>query len=190
MKILVFLHGTAIMHRSGLGRTREERVRQVRDGEASIRDFASYVPVEGAVPKLRAWEAQGAEIVYLSPHLSLDDVEKDRLLLTAHGFPQGQVFFRQNDDEYWDVAERVSPDVLVEDDCESIGGEQQMTCPHFSSEARAKTKSIVVREFGGLEHLPDDVSALLAWPDRWSAASPGLNAAMRGGAAAKCAREE
>lgn len=54
MKIMVFLHGTALMHPIGMGRTREERVRHVLDGDA--------------------------------------------------------------------VAERVLPDVLIECDCESIGG--------------------------------------------------------------------
>lgn len=29
MKIMVFLHGTIIMHRGAVGRTRDERVRQV-----------------------------------------------------------------------------------------------------------------------------------------------------------------
>lgn len=45
MKIMVFLHGTAIMHKNALGRTREERVKQVLDGDESLYDFASYVPV-------------------------------------------------------------------------------------------------------------------------------------------------
>jgi hypothetical protein len=65
VKIMVFLHGTAIMHRNAVGRTREERVGQVQSGEASVRDFASYVPVGHAVSKLQAWKAQGAEIIYL-----------------------------------------------------------------------------------------------------------------------------
>ena len=33
MKVLVFLHGTTIMHRSAVGRTREERVQQVCEKE-------------------------------------------------------------------------------------------------------------------------------------------------------------
>ena len=35
MKILVFLHGTLIMHKNGEGKTREERVRQVLDKDLS-----------------------------------------------------------------------------------------------------------------------------------------------------------
>ena len=163
MKIMVFLHGTAIMHRSALGRTRQERVQQVRDRDASIYDFASYVPVGNAVTKLQTWKEQGAEIVYLSSHIRVEDTEKDKSVLMRHGFPTGQVFFRQKDEEYRDVAERVLPDVLVEDDCESIGGEQAMTYPHLRPEAKAKIKSVIVKEFGGLDHLPDGLSALASF---------------------------
>ncbi|HLZ55736.1 MAG TPA: hypothetical protein VKR06_02215, partial [Ktedonosporobacter sp.] len=76
-KIMVFLHGTAIMHRNAVGRTRVERVQQVKDKDASIRDFASYVPVGNAVTKLRTWSEQGAEIIYLSSHKRPEHVEQD-----------------------------------------------------------------------------------------------------------------
>lgn len=161
MKIMVFLHGTAIMHRNALGRTREERVKQVLDGDKSVHDFASYVPVGNAVRKLQVWEEQGAEIVYLSSHKKAEDVEKDKVVLRNYGFPDGEVFFRQSGEQYSDVAERVLPDVLIEDDCESIGGEKEMTYPHIRPEIKAKIKSIVVKEFGGIDHLPDDVSVLV-----------------------------
>jgi hypothetical protein len=52
LRILVFLHGTSIMHAAGLGLGREERVRQSRERETSVLDFASYVPTDGAVEKL------------------------------------------------------------------------------------------------------------------------------------------
>jgi hypothetical protein len=161
MKIMVFLHGTAIMHRNALGYTREERVQQVLDGDKSIHDFASYVPIGNTVRKLQAWKEQGAEIVYLSSHKKAEDVEKDKQVLVAHGFPSGQIFFRLHGEGYHDVAERVLPDILIEDDCESIGGEKEMTYPQITPELRTRIKSIVTEEFSGLDHLPDEVSALL-----------------------------
>jgi hypothetical protein len=33
VRLLVFLHGTTLMHPGALGRTREQRVAQVRDGD-------------------------------------------------------------------------------------------------------------------------------------------------------------
>ncbi len=105
MKILIFLHGTTIMHKSGLGRTREWRVRQVVEKDKSIFDYASYVPVGDAVKKLQNWKKQGAEILYLSSHENSNDVEKDKFVL--------------------------------------------------------RIKSIVVKEFGGIDHLPDKVEDLV-----------------------------
>jgi hypothetical protein len=161
MKIMVFLHGTAIMHRNAVGRTREERVRQVREGrDESLFDFAAYVPVGSAVRKLQTWSQQGAQIVYLSSHQSGEAVKLDEAVLRSHGFPDGPVFYRQQGQAYPAVAERVLPDVLIEDDCESIGGEAEMTYPQLPPALKAKIRSIVVKEFGGIDHLPDEVAAL------------------------------
>jgi hypothetical protein len=81
MKILIFLHGTLIMHKSAEGKTREERVKQVIDGDSSVHDYASYIPVGNAVEKLKSWQSQGAEILYLSSHETAEDVEKDKIVL-------------------------------------------------------------------------------------------------------------
>jgi hypothetical protein len=161
MKVMVFLQGTAIMHKSALSRTREDRIKQVLDGDPSIVDFASYVPVGEVVQKLQAWRREGAEIIYLSSHRKTEDVEVDRSVLRKYGFPEGQIFYRRAGEQYSDVAENVRPDILVEDDCTSIGGRHEMTYPHLRPEVKAEVKSIVVGEFGGLDHLPDDISALM-----------------------------
>lgn len=165
MKILIFLHGTTIMHKGALGRTRDERVRQVLDGNESLYDFASYVPVGNAAQKLCAWEQQGAEILYLSSHVEVEKLEKDKLVLKSHGFPEGQILLRHSNETYSDVAEIISPDILIEDDCESIGGEEEMTYPHIRSERKARIKWVKVKEFGGIDHLPDNLSALMNFED-------------------------
>jgi len=160
MKIMVFLHGTAIMHKNAFGRTREERVQQVLDGDESLYDFSSYIPVGDVVQKLQTWRRQEAEIVYLSSHRTVEEVEKDKMVLREYDFPEGQIFFRHSGERYNDVVESVLPDILIEDDCESIGGQKEMTYPHIKPEIQAGIISIVVKEFGGIDHLPGDVSAL------------------------------
>ena len=163
VKIMIFLHGTAIMHKNARDRTREERVQQVLDGEGSVNDFETYIPVGNAVQKLQMWKKQGAEIVYLSSHKNEEDVEKDKAVLRGHGFPDGQVFFCQSNERYSEIAERVLPDLLIEDDCESIGGENNMTYPHIKPELKSRVKSIVIKEFGGIDHLPDDLAGLVKY---------------------------
>lgn len=161
MKILIFLHGTLIMHKSAKGKAREERVKQVIGGDPSVHDYASYIPVGNAVKKLKSWQTQGVEILYLSSHETAEDVEKDKIVLEKYDFPKGKVFYRQNRETYKDIAEKIIPDVLIEDDCESIGGEKEMTITFVKPEIRQKIKSVVVKEFNGIDNLPDKISEFL-----------------------------
>ena len=160
MKLMVFLHGTIIMQKSGVGHTRRERSQQVVDGEESVQDFASYIPIDDAVTKLKTWRQQGAEMLYLTFHEDEKGVQMDREVLEKYGFPNGPILFRQAEEGYSDVAERAFPDILVEDDCECIGGQPQMTYPDIRHDLKIRVKSVVVKEFGGIDHLPDLLSEL------------------------------
>ncbi len=137
MKIMVFLHGTTIEEENGVD-----------------------LPIGDAARKLLAWVGQGAEIVYLTHRRRAEDIEKERLVLAGHGFPKGPIYFREKREEYADVAERVLPDMIVEDNCASIGGEKEMTYPHIKREIKERMKSIVVKEGAGIDHLPDDLTKL------------------------------
>ena len=55
------------------------------------------------------------------------------------------------------------PDFLIEDDCESIGGEKEMTITFIKPEIKEKIKSVVVKEFGGIDYLPDNLDELLKY---------------------------
>jgi hypothetical protein len=160
VRILVFLHGTAIMHRSAVGRARAERVRQSRQRDRSVLDFASYVPTEAAVEKVRAWHGHGAAIAYLSSHQDVAVVELDRAVLAAHGFPAGTVFSRDPGESYADVARRAGADVVVEDDCESIGGRSRTVAAGLAAAPGRAVTSVIVPEFGGLAHLPSEPAEL------------------------------
>jgi hypothetical protein len=160
MKIMVFLHGTAIMHNAGLNKTPSERVRQVQVNEATVHDYETYIPVGAAYEKLNNWHNQGAEIQYLSSHTEEENIEKDIRVLSRYHFPEGHVLYRHNNETYAYVAEKALPDILIEDDCESIGGEKEMTFPNIQSDIKRKIKSIVIKEFSGIDTLPDNIEDL------------------------------
>jgi len=61
------------------------------------------------------------------------------------------------------VAARHPPDVLIEDDCESIGGGAEITYPQIRPDVQARITSIIVPEFGGIDHLPDSLSELAGY---------------------------
>lgn len=137
MKILVFTEGTATQHPS----------------DEQFFDVPSFIPTDGAVEKLTRWREQGAQICYLTSQGWSEEPQAVKATLRAFGFPPGELFFRRQDEDYVDVVARVRPDILIEDDCRSIGWEEVIT-PKLRTEWG--TRGIIVAEFGGLAHLPDD----------------------------------
>jgi hypothetical protein len=165
IRILVFTEGTLLIGEDETYLSREERIQAIqvklaRLSEGVPIDFRAEVPAGNAVEKLHTWKRQGAEIMYLTSRKSADEIQDIQAVLQKFGFPDGELFFRQGDEVYKDVAERLLPDILVEDDCESIGGEIEMTYPHIQEDMKVRIKSIVVPEAGGIDHLPDDLSEL------------------------------
>ncbi len=151
------------MHKNAVGHTREEIVRQVEMKEQSIHDYASYIPVKNAPNKIKIWHDLGAEIMYLTSRQKPHEIEQIKQVLIKHGFPMGSLQYREGKEEYKDIAERIMPDVLIEDDCESIGGEKEMTITHVSPDKKAEIKSIPLKEFGGIDHLPDNLTELVRY---------------------------
>ena len=88
------------MHRSAVGLTREEMVNQVKENEKSVHDYASYVPIKDAVKKLKTWQNQGAEILYLTSRTKPNEIEDVKNVLKNFGFPDGQLLFRRKEEEY------------------------------------------------------------------------------------------
>jgi len=158
MRILVFTEGTVIMRPSAKGLTRKQRVEQSKTKDRSVYDYKNHIPNSNAVEKIANWKKQGAEIFYLTSRTKPEEVEDINHVLRKYKFPDNQnLLFRQQGEEYKDVAESLMPDIIVEDDCESIGGEVEMTYPHIREDLKKKIKVIIVKEFGGIDHLPDNL---------------------------------
>jgi len=160
-RILIFTEGTILMHKGALGHKREEIVVQVKNKEKTVNKYEFYVAIKNAVKKLNMWKDEGAEIFYLTSCKKSKDVSQIQKVLQNHGFPKGRLLYRQKNEEYGDVAEKLKPDILIEDDCESIGGTDEMTITHIKPDIKKKIKSISVKEFGGIDHLPDNIQNLL-----------------------------
>src|SRR3989338_7903536 len=145
------------MHSSGKGKTRPERVRQSLRREPSVLDYGSYIPIGNAVMKLRRWERQGARIFYLSSHENLAGVGKDKYVLQKFKFPTGGMFYRKEGIGYAAIVKKILHDILIEDDCESIG-KHEMAITKVRVSVKKKIMPIVVKEFAGIDRLPDDVN--------------------------------
>ncbi|MEK7062581.1 MAG: hypothetical protein AAB946_00945, partial [Patescibacteria group bacterium] len=147
-------------HKNGKGLPREEIVKQVEDKEPSVKDYSSYIPTGNASEKVRKWKNDGATIIYLTSRKELKEIEIIRGVLKRYDFPDCNLDFCRKGESYADVAERIMPDILIEDNCESIGGEAEMTYTNIKNELKAKIKSVVIKEFSGIDDLSDKVSML------------------------------
>ncbi|MDP4011037.1 MAG: hypothetical protein Q8P72_02295 [Candidatus Roizmanbacteria bacterium] len=147
MKILIFTEGTALKPGS--------------ENSNSSQIFRTYIPNGNVVQKLQSWKDQGADIYYLTSRTTLEELADIRFVLEKYHFPQVQnLLFRKDQQEYKDVVEALIPDVFIEDDCASIGGEVEMTYPHIEPEIQSKIHSIVVKEFASIDYLPESLKLL------------------------------
>jgi len=143
--IIVFTEGTTIMHSS----------------PKRIKDYSSYIPVKNAVKKIKTWKEKGCEISYLTSRRLKSEIKQVGEILKKFNFPKGTLHYRKMGEEYKDVVERLRPNIFIDDDCESIGGNdiKKLVNPKLN------IKIIIVKEFGGIDHLPDGPKDLLNFSD-------------------------
>ncbi len=162
MKLLVFTEGTIIMHKNAKGLSREDIVEQSKQRNyRSLTDWCSYIPIGNSVNKMANWKDGGMEIFYLTSRILTDEIKTIQVVLKKFHFPEGKLLYRNAGEEYKDVAERLLPDVLIEDDCESIGGRKKMTYTHIRTDLQEKIRLLSIKEFEGIDHLPDNLSQLI-----------------------------
>lgn len=123
-------------------------------------NHARYVPIKNCVAKISNWDHDGARIVYLTSGRRESSAQSIRALLIKYGFPGTFLYYRSRGERYKDIVETIKPDILVEDNCKSIGGRWQMSITYVDEKIKDKIKSVVVNEFQGIDLLPDRLSEL------------------------------
>jgi hypothetical protein len=91
----------------------------------------------------------------------MEEIGKIKEILSLYNFPEGQLLHRSDGKEYQDVVEKNLPDILIEDDCESIGGLPMTVYPKIRSDIQKRVFLVSVREFVGIDDLPDDILDLI-----------------------------
>jgi hypothetical protein len=152
---MVFTEGTILYHTAAQNQTRDTIVQQVKDKHPSIYDFTSYLPIGESPKKLAEWDNQGHQILYMTSRTKPNEIQAIRDVLAKQYFPEGALLHRSSDENYAQVVARNLPDVIIEDDCESIGDLSMTVYAELDSNLKAKITSILVREFAGIDHLPD-----------------------------------
>jgi hypothetical protein len=143
LKIMIFVEGTILKPKSWF----------------SLYNHNTYIPIKNARRIIEAWQQQGADIIYCTSRkkAQADDIAA---LLKKYDFPGSFLFVRETGESYKDIVEMTQPDILIEDDCKSIGGAWQMCITKVNQEIKEKILSIVVPEFKGIDNLPVDIEKL------------------------------
>ena len=121
----------------------------------TLYNHKSYIPIGNCVKNVEGWKSQGADIVYCTSRKK-QQAHEIADLLKQYGFAGTKLYYRGRGQHYKDIVEEVMPDILIEDDCRSIGGSWQMCITYVDQKLRKKIKSVVVKEFKGIDHLPID----------------------------------
>ena len=143
LTIMLFVEGTLIKPKSWF----------------SLYNHNAYIPIGNAVKIIKTWQQQGANIIYCTSRKKrqADDIAT---LLKRYGFDGSFLVSRETKESYKDIVEILRPDILIEDDCKSIGGAWQMCITKINPEVKEKILSIVVPEFKGIDNLPIDIKQL------------------------------
>ncbi|MFD1178104.1 hypothetical protein ACFQ3W_17585 [Paenibacillus puldeungensis] len=140
--IMIFVEGTLLKPKSWF----------------SLYNHKSYLPIGNCVEIIKEWKRQGANIIYCTSRKG-KQAEDIASLLKKYGFDGTELYYRSKGEEYKDIIERIQPNVLIEDNCKSIGGAWQMCITKVAPQIKEKIVSIVVGEFKGIEDLPRNISA-------------------------------
>ena len=144
-----------------VGETREDIVQRSRERAVKRGPLGELIPIAHSVSKVTSWKNHGAEIFYMTAAKKPENVRRSEEALRRWSFPEGVLLARKNDESYANVAMREKPDVIVEDDCESIGGAKEMVHPNLPENMKQLIASVVLREFEGIDNLPDDPKLLV-----------------------------
>ena len=111
-----------------------------------------YVPISNAKEIIKKWQEQGYEIIYLTSQKGRKAMGMAQRL-DELGFVGSMVGYRQPRQDYATLIKEEQPDILIEDDCKSIGGEAHMCITQLSDELKRSLKHIVVEEFKGIDDV-------------------------------------
>ncbi len=143
LTVMIFVEGTILKPKSWM----------------TLYNHNSYIPIGNSVAMIKLWQEQGANIIYCTSRKK-KQADKIANLLKKHGFVGAFLITREQNDKYKDVVEVLKPNILIEDDCRSIGGAWQMCITKVSPEIKERIKVIVVPEFNGIDNLPTDIEQL------------------------------
>lgn len=138
-KIMIFAEGTILKPRH-------------ENNIFSRINVLGYVPIKNSIEKLKKWQEEGYEIIYITS-LKGRKAMKMAQRLDELGFIGSMVAYRQKNQDYATLIKEELPDILIEDNCKSIGGEKNMCYSILNKDIKNSINHIVVEEFEGIDNV-------------------------------------
>ena len=139
MKIMVFIEGTTF-------KTRFPMFLFTKYG---------YKPIGNVVENVNAWKKAGHDI-YLCSYVRKRRYNFIKHIMDFYGMKYTEILCREKGEQYREIVERIKPDILIEDDCKSIGGQKEWCITNVREEIKAGIRSIIVPEFNGIDDVKID----------------------------------
>lgn len=111
-----------------------------------------YKPIGNAVQSVNALYDEGHEI-YLCSYVRKSRYGFIRSVVNFYGMKYTKILCRDKGEAYSEIVERLKPDVLIEDDCKSIGGLKACCITDVKKEIKRDIQSIIVPEFSGIDNV-------------------------------------
>lgn len=111
-----------------------------------------YRPIGNAVKIVNALYENG-HAIYLCSYVRKKRHNFIKAVIDFYGMKYTEIFCRDSGEEYSDIVEHLRPDMLIEDDCRSIGGQKACCITNVKQEVKVNIQSIIVPEFGGIDDI-------------------------------------
>lgn len=135
-KIMIFTEGTILKPK--------------HDNFFSRINVTKYIPISNAIEKLKEWQEEGFEVIYLTSLKGRKAMQMAQRI-DELGFTGSMVGYRQKNQDYATLIKEELPDILIEDNAKSVGG---YTCyDELPNEIKEQIKHIVVEEFEGIDDV-------------------------------------
>lgn len=114
-----------------------------------------YKPIGNAVKTVNMLYDKGHEI-YLCSYVRKARYCFIKAIVDFYGMNYTEILCREKDETYSEIVEQLKPDILIEDDCKSIGGLKECCITHVKEEIKQNIQSIIVAEFAGIDSIVID----------------------------------
>lgn len=115
-----------------------------------------YEPLGKSIKIVNDLFDRGNEI-YLCSYVRKNRYSFIKSIMDYYKVKYTQILCRDKGENYSDLVEHVRPDILIEDDCTSIGGEKEWCITNVREDIRTNIKSIIIEEFTGIDHIEKEI---------------------------------